>query len=41
MIRHTIASVLGSEEGDGSMRVVEVVVAIVALVVAGVLAFAH
>jgi hypothetical protein len=39
MIRETIASAIRSDEGEGSMRVVELVLAIVAVIAAGILAF--
>ena len=39
MIRETIASAILSDEGERSMRVVELVLAIVAVIAAGILAF--
>jgi hypothetical protein len=39
MIRHTILTAIEPDEEERSMRVVELVLAIVAMVAAGVLAF--
>lgn len=39
MNRETIASAIRPEEGEGSMRVVELVLAVMAVVAAGILAF--